>query len=117
MISRTYDQGAKPLVSLCEMNPFVCAGFPPRRGPKAQWREIDGAFGFARRTSRDPGFGGKDREMTREWRRKPLKSPKMDSTIDGLAVVGKENRSSEFRLLRGRDAFAEAPVLEQASAA
>jgi hypothetical protein len=34
--------------------------------------------------------------MTREWRRKALKSLKMDSAIGGLAVVGKENRSSGF---------------------
>jgi hypothetical protein len=34
MISRTYDGDAKPIVSLCEMNPVVFAGFSPRRGPK-----------------------------------------------------------------------------------
>ena len=54
---------------------------------------------------------------TREWRREPLKSPKMDSTIDGLAVDGKEKSIRRIPSLRGSDAFAEAPVLEQASAA
>src|SRR6185312_17017771 len=36
MMSMTYDRGAKPFVSLCEMNPVDFAGFPPRRGPKTQ---------------------------------------------------------------------------------
>jgi hypothetical protein len=42
----------------------------------------------------------KRRETTRKWRRKPLKSPEMDSAMASrqFAAAGKENRSSEFRL-------------------
>jgi hypothetical protein len=41
MISKTYDQGAKPIVSLCEMKPFAFAGFSGSPKPKTKWREID----------------------------------------------------------------------------
>jgi hypothetical protein len=37
-------------------------------------------------------------EVTREWRRKPLKPLKTDSAIRRLAVVGEENRSGEFAM-------------------
>jgi hypothetical protein len=41
--SRTYGPLAN--ASLCEMNPFVFADFPPRGGPKRNDREADGGFG------------------------------------------------------------------------
>ena len=74
MISMTYDHVAKRFVSLCEMNPFVFAGFPPRHGAKRVAREIDGRIG-ARATEVAQLRGA----STREWRRKPLKSLKIDS--------------------------------------
>jgi hypothetical protein len=44
--------------------------------------------------TRDQGFGVKDRGLTREWRRKPLKSLKTDSemAIRRLAIVGRRRR-------------------------
>ena len=44
MISRAYACVAKPFVSLGEMKSFDFAGFPPRRGPKRNGREIDGGL-------------------------------------------------------------------------
>jgi hypothetical protein len=64
MISKTYGQAAKPLVSLGEMKPL--AGFPPRREAKRKGRKID--HGFALPQPDAP-----------KWRRKPLKWLKTDS--------------------------------------
>ena len=67
MISMTYGPGAKPIVSLGEMNPIDFAGFPPRRSPKRNGREIDGAWRLARRPAYPPlrnaveGQGQEDR--------------------------------------------------------
>jgi hypothetical protein len=73
MISRTYDQGAKPFVSPCEMNPSAFAWFvPPPEAPS-----IFAALRFA---SRRESRGGRARlyesgqaEDDPKWRRKRLK--------------------------------------------
>jgi hypothetical protein len=96
MISMTYDQGAKPFDSLCEMNSFVFAGFRTRRGAKRKDREIDGGPEphASRRRRATEAFGGQRQETTRKWRRKSLESLKPDSGLPMRwgAVASKENR-------------------------
>jgi hypothetical protein len=50
--------------------------------------------------ARDQGFYRYGQEMTRKWRRKPLKSLKTDSeiAIHGIAIVKHKNRLGEFRM-------------------
>jgi len=74
MISMAYGPVAKRFVSLCEMNPFVFCWFSASPWRKRVAREIDGRIG-ARATEVARLRGA----ATREWRRKPLKSLKMDS--------------------------------------
>jgi hypothetical protein len=47
MISMACDPGAKRFVSQSEMTPVDFTGFPPRRGPKRNGREIDGGSEFS----------------------------------------------------------------------
>ena len=116
MISMTCDRGAKPLVSPCEMNLVGRAGFPPRRGPKRNDAKSTASSGSRRgrratRPRRSPA-----------GRRSKLAPQAIGIAQNGLANgAGLQSRASTDRAnlvsLRGRDAFAQAPVLNEAPAA
>jgi hypothetical protein len=80
MIPTTYDQLAKPFVSLREMNPLAFAGFSASSRSKTRWREING------------GFGARAADVTRKWRRKPLEPLKTDSE---MAPQARSRRAGE----------------------
>ena len=77
IISMTYDRGAKPSVSLGEMNPidFADCSFVEARNARAAKST---APGLARRMSRSAAWAAGDDP---KWRRKPLESLKTDSQM------------------------------------
>jgi hypothetical protein len=96
MISMRYDRLAKPIVSLCEMNPLAFAGFFASSRPRTKRREIGGGFeACAADVAVVPSrFGQPPAPATRKWRRKPLESLKTDSDkpIRRSAAAGCGNR-------------------------
>ena len=87
MISRTYDQRRETARFARRKESFAFAGFSASSTPKTQGSEINGGFAGSRRTSRE--------SATRNWRRKPLESLKMDSEIaPPVPTAGRENRSA-----------------------
>ena len=91
MISMTYEQVAKPFVSLGEINPFAFAVFRLVQAQNERAAKSTAASGLARRTLRN--------SATRKWRPKPSKSLKTNSEMASrFSVAGKENRSGEFRV-------------------